>query len=59
MNFKMALWLCGLAVVLYFIWPFIVWAIKSYIFQLVIEYGLYALLLMAGGGYYFWRRLKA
>ncbi|MBT5377167.1 MAG: hypothetical protein HOL15_10170 [Nitrospinaceae bacterium] len=55
----MALWLCGLAVVLYFIWPFIVWAIKSYIFQLVIEYGLYALLLMAGGGYYFWRRLKA
>jgi len=35
------------------------WTIKSYIYQLVIEYGFYFLILVAGTGFYFWRRLKS
>ncbi|SVA38010.1 uncharacterized protein METZ01_LOCUS90864 [marine metagenome] len=33
--------------------------IKVYIYQLIIEYGFYILLLLAGAGFYFWRRLKS
>jgi len=34
------------------------WAVKSYIYQLVIEYGFYFLIFVAGAGFYLWRRLK-
>ena len=58
MNLKSLLLLCGLAGVLYFLWPFIIMGIKLYIYQLIIEYGFYLLLFMGGAGFYFWRRLK-
>ena len=35
------------------------WAVKSYIYQLFIEYGFYVLILFAGSGFYLWRRLKS
>jgi hypothetical protein len=41
------------------LWPFMVWAVKSFIYQLVLEYGFYFLILVAGTGFYFWRRLKS
>jgi len=58
LNFKIFLLLCGLAGILYFVWPFIFMGLKLYIYQLVIEYGFYFLLLLGGVGFYFWRRLK-
>ena len=58
MNLKVFLLLCSLLVGLYFLGPFIMWAVKIFIYQLVIEYGLYFLILVAGTGFYFWRRLK-
>ena len=58
LNFKIFLLLCGLAGILYFVWPFIIMGLKLYVYQLVIEYGFYILLLLGGVGFYFWRRLK-
>jgi len=31
---------------------------KVYIYQLIIEYGFYLILLFAGSGYYVWRRFR-
>jgi len=39
--------------------PFIITGIKMYMYQLIIEYGFYFLLLVGGAGFYFWRRLKS
>ncbi|MFP6638224.1 MAG: hypothetical protein VB778_06315 [Nitrospinaceae bacterium] len=58
MNLKFSFLLCGLAGILYLIWPFMVMGIKVYIYGLTIKYGFYLLLALAGGGFYFWRRLK-
>lgn len=44
---------------LYLLWPFITLVIKVYIYRLIIDYGFYFLLLFAGVGFYFWRRLKS
>ncbi len=59
LNFKTLLLLCGLAGMLYLLWPFITLVIKVYIYRLIIDYGFYFLLLFAGVGFYFWRRLKS
>ncbi|MDP7556751.1 MAG: hypothetical protein QF687_02575 [Nitrospinaceae bacterium] len=59
MNLKILLFLCGLVGILYFLLPFIIMIIKVYIYQLIIEYGFYLLLLLAGVGFYFWRRLQS
>ncbi|MBT5549104.1 MAG: hypothetical protein HOJ79_01370 [Nitrospina sp.] len=59
MNIKIFLLLCGLAGILYLLGPFIVTGIKVYVYGLIIEYGFYFLLILAGGGFYFWRRLKS
>ena len=59
LNFKIFLLLCGVAGILYFLMPFIITGIKMYMYQLIIEYGFYFLLLVGGAGFYFWRRLKS
>jgi len=34
------------------------WMVKVFIYNLILDYGFYLLIFLAGGGYYFWRRLK-
>jgi len=59
LNAKIILSLFGLAGILYFAWPIIKFVIMGYFYRFIIEYGFYMLILLAGGGYYFWRRLKS
>ena len=58
LNLKIFFLVCSLLGGLYLLWPFLMWALKSYIYQLFIEYGFYFLILLIGAGLYFWRRLK-
>jgi hypothetical protein len=58
LNLKILSLISGLAAALYFLWPILVMGIKMYVYQLVIEYGFYFLFILAGAGFYFWRRLK-
>ncbi len=59
LNAKIFLILCGVAGILYFIWPILVWVVKVFIYNLILDYGFYLLIFLVGGGYYFWRRLKS
>ncbi|MFQ5674024.1 MAG: hypothetical protein ACE5G9_13145 [Nitrospinales bacterium] len=54
-KLKLGLGLCGLAALLYFIWPAIKWSMQMYLFTLVRDYGIYALLLLVGGGWVWWK----
>ena len=59
LNAKILLILCSVAGILYLIWPYLMWMVKVFIFNLILDYGFYLLILLVGGGYYFWRRLKS
>ncbi len=59
MNLKKILFICGGIGLLILIWPLVKFAIRSYIYSLVLEYGFYFLIALAGGGYYLWKRIKA
>jgi len=59
MNFKNILYICGAIGILILIWPIIKMVIRGYIYSILMEYGFYFLIALVGGGYYFWKRLKA
>ena len=59
LNAKIFFLLCGIAGVLYLLWPYLMWMVKVFIYNLILDYGFYILIFMVGGGYYLWRRLKS
>jgi len=59
LNAKIFLLLCGIAGVLYLLWPYLMWMVKVFIYNLILDYGFYILIFLLGGGYYLWRRLKS
>ncbi len=58
LNVKIFLLLCGIAGVSYLLWPYLMWMVKVFIYNLILDYGFYILIFLVGGGYYLWRRLK-
>jgi len=54
-KLKIGLALSGVAVLLYFLWPAIMWAIQMSLFRIMLDYGIYALLLLASGGWLWWK----
>jgi hypothetical protein len=59
MNFKLILFLCGVIGVLILTAPIIKLVIKGYVYSFLMNYGVYLLIALAGGGYYLWLRVKA
>lgn len=54
-QLKIGLAVCGLVALLYFLWPAIRWMIQMSILRLIFDYGFYALLFLAGGGWLWWK----
>lgn len=54
-KLKIGLAIGGVALLIYFAWPAIMWGMKMYVYRLVLDYGFYALLLLAGGGWLWWK----
>jgi hypothetical protein len=59
LNVKIFLLLCGIAGLIYLLWPYLMWMVKVFIYNLILDYGLYLLIFLAGGGYYLWHRMKS
>gem|GEM_PF-2559862 len=59
MNAKVILALFGIAGILYFAWPVIKLILMGYFYRFIMDYGFYILIILAGGGYFFWRRIKS
>jgi len=61
-TLKKILWILGAIALIYFVTPFI-WSaieigVKGWIFELMVDYGIYIFLLIAGGGYLWWKFRK-
>lgn len=54
-KLKIGLAIGGGALLIYFAWPAIQWGMQMYVYRLVLDYGFYALLLLGGGGWLWWK----